>query len=112
MKVRRIVASQILLFAALMASAEVQTANAPVNQGTVQSTTQPSRSEMKAEKSKAKQARRQAKYDRKAAKDRVNATKQQEKAAKTRAKANSRSDKADIDRAKAAKDQQQAVPQP
>lgn len=113
MKVRQIIASQVWLFAALVAGAQVETAPRPVNQTTgVQTTTQPTSADLKAEKARAKESQRQAKYKQKAAKNRVNATKEQEKATKTNAKANSQRDKSEIDRAKAAKNQQESEPQP
>lgn len=113
MKVSRIVASHVVLLAALMAGAEVQDASTPANQPTaMQNTTPPGTMGAKAQKAQDKEVKRQAKYNKKAAKNRVNATKDQEKAAKSRAKADKQQGNSDVDQAKAATNQQKATPQP
>jgi hypothetical protein len=113
MKLRRIVLSQILLTAALMAGAEAQTATNPPDQSAgMQSAAPRSAMETKADKAHAKELKRQDKYNKKAAKNRVNATKNQEKAAKSRAKADKQRDQSEVDQAKAATNQQKATPQP
>lgn len=115
MQAHRIVATNVLLFAAVVVGAQIQSApsNPPsTKQNMTQSTTQPGAIETKADKARAKEVKRQDKYNKKAAKNRVSAIKDQENAAKSRAKADKQRDQADVDRAKAATNQQKATPQP